>query len=90
MAAVPSAPIREADPKPMPKSNSLLRVAVTVAAGLLLVGLSGCGRKGDPTLVSATPAQPQAVSPVGIPVGVITPDPEPPRRKGKFVLDPLL
>jgi predicted small lipoprotein YifL len=90
MAAVPPVPISKADPKPMPKSNSFQRVAATVAAGLLLVGLAGCGRKGDPSLASTTPAQPQAVSPIGIPVGVATPEVEPPKPTGKFILDPLL
>lgn len=92
MADVSPAETREADPKPMPKSNFLARVAVSVTALLLVTGLTACGRKAEPTVATEAPAKPPEVSPVGIPVGVNTAPPEAPKpaAKGRFLLDPLL
>lgn len=75
----------------MTKSQSLLRLAAVVAAGLLVSGLGGCGRKGDPMAAGTRPAATATTSPVGIPVGPVVKQPEPkPAPKGGFVLDPLL
>jgi hypothetical protein len=76
----------------MSKSKSLPRLAATVAALILTIAVAGCGRKGDPILATEGPAQPQASSPVGIPVGFSKPSQEAPKPapKGKFLLDPLL
>lgn len=72
-------------------SPSPARLALSLLAVGLAVGLAGCGRKADPELpVIERKAEPR---PVGIPIGptpIDTPAPAQPKPRTPFLLDFLL